>query len=574
MAARTVLILLLCSIGGYVNAGCQDPWKSLTTHEGTRVTLNTYATGAKFCIVKPTDCPGCKDGWLHQCMASGKWRPYEACTPGQLEAAGRISQNPTNVSLRQSDSAESNQNEVVTYGAYECIVVEDVNSTDHKARRLINNCGFDIEAYWRGPNGSWSSAPIPASGDRYTDSGAVKAIACAKGLRFDDAVGTCRKFAQTTDAGPARPAVGTEIPITSLKRTRTVSPIYPRTAREQHVEGWVEAMLTISPDGKVVSAEVHRSDPPGVFEDAALTSLRQWAFEPTGRGSNVKGIIRLKFAQTTDAGEARPAVATMSGPQQTLSRPTPTKPPDLSRQIASAQAAVDKAVDKVSECRNASMIVEQACTTQTRNPTLGGAGCAIQRGLYDNMGCEPGSLAAEESEARLQLREVQNRQRQQQQSYEAALRAASAPPPSAPASYSSGTPGGTPTVSTSSSATGCPRDLSYLLPTLSPLLLSTPGVADSLKQPLDDWASDRATLEKTIASVMVQRDAYKDTEENGKRCAQQLDANGSLDDSWVDYSREPSGAREMCFHQMRLGQDGVRISEATIKALECRRGRF
>jgi hypothetical protein len=70
---------------------CPSPWKPVVTYEeGIGIggaSLNTYATGAKMCIVMGAYCPECREGYRHECMASGKWRPYEACSEGDLNSA-------------------------------------------------------------------------------------------------------------------------------------------------------------------------------------------------------------------------------------------------------------------------------------------------------------------------------------------------------------------------------------------------------------------------------------------------------------------------------------------------------
>ncbi|MGH8175898.1 MAG: energy transducer TonB, partial [Steroidobacter sp.] len=87
----------------------------------------------------------------------------------------------------------------------------------------------------------------------------------------------------------------------SLKRTRTVNPVYPESARKRGVEGWVELAFTVMPNGTVDDVEVRNASPADVFEDAALRAIRQWRFEPVQRnGERVsqRAMVRLKFAQS------------------------------------------------------------------------------------------------------------------------------------------------------------------------------------------------------------------------------------------------------------------------------------
>ncbi len=86
----------------------------------------------------------------------------------------------------------------------------------------------------------------------------------------------------------------------SLKRTRTVNPVYPESARKRGVEGWVEMAFTVTPEGRVEDVEVRNSSPAEIFDDAATRAIRQWRFEPVERnGQKVaqRAMVRLRFEQ-------------------------------------------------------------------------------------------------------------------------------------------------------------------------------------------------------------------------------------------------------------------------------------
>jgi TonB family protein len=57
-------------------------------------------------------------------------------------------------------------------------------------------------------------------------------------------------------------------------------PAYPATARAQGVEGFVVVHYDVTRQGRVGNARVVRAEPAGVFEDAALTAVRSWVFNP------------------------------------------------------------------------------------------------------------------------------------------------------------------------------------------------------------------------------------------------------------------------------------------------------
>ena len=59
-----------------------------------------------------------------------------------------------------------------------------------------------------------------------------------------------------------------------------VDPDYPARARQQRIEGWVDVEYTISAAGTVRNPRVIDARPPSVFEEAALTAIRRWRFNP------------------------------------------------------------------------------------------------------------------------------------------------------------------------------------------------------------------------------------------------------------------------------------------------------
>jgi TonB family protein len=75
-------------------------------------------------------------------------------------------------------------------------------------------------------------------------------------------------------------------------------PAYPRDALQRSIQGVVDMHLEIRPDGTVAEAKVIRSEPPGVFDKAALTAIRKWKFQPKivdGKPVASKGKQTLQF---------------------------------------------------------------------------------------------------------------------------------------------------------------------------------------------------------------------------------------------------------------------------------------
>ena len=73
---------------------------------------------------------------------------------------------------------------------------------------------------------------------------------------------------------PAAPALATQQPRQiapgDFKRTHFVAPVYPREALQKKLSGEVRVRITVDTDGKVKAASIVSSNPPGVFDRAAL----------------------------------------------------------------------------------------------------------------------------------------------------------------------------------------------------------------------------------------------------------------------------------------------------------------
>jgi TonB family protein len=69
-------------------------------------------------------------------------------------------------------------------------------------------------------------------------------------------------------------------PNRGLQLVGGAGPKYPPAAQEQGIEGEVEIAYDVSVEGEVQNARVVKSTPPGVFDEAALTTVRSWRFNP------------------------------------------------------------------------------------------------------------------------------------------------------------------------------------------------------------------------------------------------------------------------------------------------------
>jgi protein TonB len=80
-----------------------------------------------------------------------------------------------------------------------------------------------------------------------------------------------------------------------------VPPKYPARAASRHIEGWVKIEFTITTNGEVENAVVVESEPPEIFDDAALKAINQWTFkEKTVNGVAVeqRAVQTLQFKLT------------------------------------------------------------------------------------------------------------------------------------------------------------------------------------------------------------------------------------------------------------------------------------
>jgi len=87
-------------------------------------------------------------------------------------------------------------------------------------------------------------------------------------------VDTGAQLAEATNLGGG---AGADQDIVPLVR---VDPDYPPRARQQGIEGYVDVEFTISPAGTVQNPFVIASQPPQVFDRAALAAVARWRYNP------------------------------------------------------------------------------------------------------------------------------------------------------------------------------------------------------------------------------------------------------------------------------------------------------
>lgn len=88
--------------------------------------------------------------------------------------------------------------------------------------------------------------------------------------------------ALTLEVDQAFIARETAAPISAatLRRTKTVAPVYPRSAVRREVEGEVSLEYTVDPNGQTSDIVVTSSTAGGVFDRSAIRAVSQWEYEP------------------------------------------------------------------------------------------------------------------------------------------------------------------------------------------------------------------------------------------------------------------------------------------------------
>jgi TonB family protein len=85
----------------------------------------------------------------------------------------------------------------------------------------------------------------------------------------------------------------------SMTRTRYLAPQFPLDARRRGIDGWVDLQFVVNTDGSVGDLTIVGAQPVGIFEQAALTAVRYWRYQPVlraGQAVSQRARVRLHFA--------------------------------------------------------------------------------------------------------------------------------------------------------------------------------------------------------------------------------------------------------------------------------------
>ena len=100
------------------------------------------------------------------------------------------------------------------------------------------------------------------------------------------------------NTGSAEPTDDGMVPISSLTRTNYVAPVYPRAAQRRNITGSVDLVFTVNSDGRVTEVSVIAAEPSKTFNQAAMTAVSKWEFEPVienGVAVSKRSAVRLAF---------------------------------------------------------------------------------------------------------------------------------------------------------------------------------------------------------------------------------------------------------------------------------------
>jgi TonB family protein len=91
-----------------------------------------------------------------------------------------------------------------------------------------------------------------------------------------------------------------EVLMSTLKFKRFVEPKFPRRARDEGVQGWVDVRFLVTAEGRTAEIEVLDSQPGGTFDEAAVAAVERWRFKQRridGEAVPSRTGIRLRFDQ-------------------------------------------------------------------------------------------------------------------------------------------------------------------------------------------------------------------------------------------------------------------------------------
>ena len=72
-----------------------------------------------------------------------------------------------------------------------------------------------------------------------------------------------------------------------------ISPVYPKEAAENCIEGFVYFRFTVNEEGWPRDFEVLESKPSGIFDDAVQSAVVRWRYDPARSGDEVRETLEF-----------------------------------------------------------------------------------------------------------------------------------------------------------------------------------------------------------------------------------------------------------------------------------------
>ena len=116
-----------------------------------------------------------------------------------------------------------------------------------------------------------------------------------------DAAGTAalERDIVAAQSSNARQPSDNVVTASQLSQTRYVKPEYPAGAQQRGTGGWVDVTFTVRVDGTVTDVGVTGAEPAGIFEQAAMSAVRRWRYDPVkkdGRAIEQRARVRIRFS--------------------------------------------------------------------------------------------------------------------------------------------------------------------------------------------------------------------------------------------------------------------------------------
>jgi TonB family protein len=104
---------------------------------------------------------------------------------------------------------------------------------------------------------------------------------------------------QSTAAIPFANTVSTADKIVAAVKISGRNPRYPKNAERRGIEGYIDLEFTINQMGEVTAVSIMRAEPQGVFDNAAITAVASWRYQPrqvNDQPASEQKQIRLRFS--------------------------------------------------------------------------------------------------------------------------------------------------------------------------------------------------------------------------------------------------------------------------------------